>query len=121
MTSWSAENAIDLARDNKAQLIALTVLDITNIGYAASAFIASPVHGLDELGRKRKEAHEWLNKVGKLASSHQKANNDDIQFKSQIEESMSVAGTIVEYTENQNIDIQRLIRLYKIIAWECYF
>jgi nucleotide-binding universal stress UspA family protein len=101
----AAEYAIDLARDNKAQLIALTVLDITNIGYAASAFIASPMHGLDELERKRKEAHEWLDKVGKLASSHQKANDDDIQFKSQIEESMSVAGTIVEYTENQNMDL----------------
>jgi len=29
----------------------------------------------------------------------------DIQFKSQIEESMSVAGTIVDYSENQNIDL----------------
>ncbi len=28
----AAEYAIDLARDNKAQLIALTVLDITKIG-----------------------------------------------------------------------------------------
>jgi nucleotide-binding universal stress UspA family protein len=101
----AAEYAIDLAGDNKAQLIALTVLDITNIGYAASAFIASPMHGLDELERKRKEAHEWLDKIGKLTSSHQKANDDDIQFKSQIEESMSVAGTIVEYTENQNMDL----------------
>jgi nucleotide-binding universal stress UspA family protein len=30
---------------------------------------------------------------------------NDIQFKSQIEESMSVAGTIVDYAENQNIDL----------------
>ena len=100
----AAEYAIDLARDNKAQLIALTVLDITKIGYAASAFIASPMHGLDELEQKRKEAHEWLDKVGKLISS-QKANDDDIQFKSQIEESMSVSGTIVEFAENQDIDL----------------
>ena len=101
----AAEYAIDLARDNKAQLIALTVLDITKIGYAASAFIASPMHGLDELEQKRREAQEWLDKVGKLASSYQKANDDDIQFKSQIEESMSVAGTIVEFAENQNMDL----------------
>src|SRR5918912_3868691 len=100
----AAEYAIDLARDNKAQLIALTVLDITKIGYAASAFIASPMHGLDELEQKRKEAHEWLDKVGKLISP-QKANDYDIQFKSQIEESMSVSGTIVEFAENQNIDL----------------
>jgi nucleotide-binding universal stress UspA family protein len=61
----AAQYAIDIARNNKAQLIALTVLDITNIGYAASAFIASPTHGLDELERKRKEAQEWLDKVAK--------------------------------------------------------
>ena len=101
----AAEYAIDLARANKAQLIALTVLDITKIGYAASAFIASPMHGLDELEQKRKEAQEWLDKVARLTSSHQKDNDDDIQFKSQIEESMSVAGTIVEFAENQNIDL----------------
>jgi nucleotide-binding universal stress UspA family protein len=99
----AAEYAIGIARDNKAQLIALTVLDITQIGYAASAFIASPMHGLDELERRRKEAQERLNKVGKLIS--QKDADNDIQFKSQIEESMSVAGTIVDYAENQNIDL----------------
>jgi nucleotide-binding universal stress UspA family protein len=101
----AAQYAIDIARENKAQLIALTILDITKIGYAASAFIASPMHGLDELEQKRKEAQEWLDKVGKLTASHQKANDDDIQFKSQIEESMSVAGTIVDYAENQNINL----------------
>ena len=62
------------------------------------------MHGLDELEQKRKEAQEWLDKVGKHTAS-QKANNNDIQFKSQIEESMSVAGTIVDYAENQNIDL----------------
>ena len=101
----AAEYAIDLAKDNKAQLIALTVLDITKIGYAASAFIASPMHGLDELEQKRKEANEWLDKVARLRSLQKNNNNNHIQFKSQIEESMSVAGTIVDYAENQNIDL----------------
>jgi nucleotide-binding universal stress UspA family protein len=82
----------------------LNVLDITKIGYAASAFIASPMHGLDELGQKRREAQEWLDKIAKLISS-QKVNDNDIQFKSQIEESMSVAGAIVEFAENQNMDL----------------
>jgi nucleotide-binding universal stress UspA family protein len=100
----AAEYAINIARDNKAELIALAVLDIAKIGYGASAFIASPMHGLDELERKRKEAQEWLDKVRKLTL--QKANNNNnIQFKSQIEESMSVAGTIVDYAESQNIDL----------------
>ena len=99
----AAEYAIDIARDNKAQLIALTVLDISKVGYAASAFIASPMYGLEKLERKRKEAQEWLDNVGKLIVSRKA--NDDIQFKPQIEESMSVAGTIVDFAENQNIDL----------------
>ena len=32
----AAEYAIDIARDNKAQVIALTVIDIGKVGYAAS-------------------------------------------------------------------------------------
>jgi nucleotide-binding universal stress UspA family protein len=78
----AAQYAIDIARNNKAQLIALTVLDITKIGYAASAFIASPTHGLDELERKRKEAQEWLDKVAKLIASQNA--NDNIQFRSKL-------------------------------------
>jgi nucleotide-binding universal stress UspA family protein len=101
----AAEYAIDIARDNKAQLIALAVLDIAKIGYAASTFIASPMHGLEELERKRKEAQEWLDNVGKLISQKANDNNNNIQFKSQIEESMSIAGTIVDHAENQNIDL----------------
>jgi nucleotide-binding universal stress UspA family protein len=101
----AAEYAIDIARDNKARLVELTVLDITKIGYAASAFIASPMHGLDELEQKRKEAQEWLDKVGKLISQRATDNDNSIQFKSQIEESMSVAGAIVDYAENQNMDL----------------
>jgi nucleotide-binding universal stress UspA family protein len=98
----AAGYAIDLARDNKAQLIALTVLNIANIG-SASAFIASPMHGLAELKQKRKEAQEWLDEVARLTTSQK--DNDDIQFKSHIEESMSVAGAIVEFAENENIDL----------------
>ena len=47
----AAEYAIDIARDNKAQLFGLTVLDISKITYTASAFIASPMYGCDKLKR----------------------------------------------------------------------
>lgn len=62
------------------------------------------MHSLKELERKRKEAQECLDKVGKLILQ-KKDNDNNIQFRSQIEESMSVAGTIVDYAENQNIDL----------------
>jgi nucleotide-binding universal stress UspA family protein len=63
------------------------------------------MHGLKELERMRKEAQEWLDKVSKLAAQKKDNDNNNIQFKSQIEESMSVPGTIVDYAEDQNIDL----------------
>ena len=101
----AAEYAIDIARDNKSQLIALTVLDIAKVGYAASSFITSPMYGLNELQRKRKQAQEWLEQVSKMtAQKSTTADNSSIQFTSQIEESMSIAGSIVDYADNHNID-----------------
>ena len=52
----AAEYAIDIAIRYSAQLIALTVLDISKIRYSSSALIARPMHGLKELERMRKEA-----------------------------------------------------------------
>ena len=102
----AAEYAIDIARDNKSQLIALTVLDIAKVGYAASSFITSPMDGLNELQRKRKQAQEWLEQVSKMtAQKSTTADNSSIQFTSQIEESMSIAGSIVDYADNHNIDL----------------
>ena len=102
----AAEYAIDIARDNKAQVIALTVIDIGKVGYAASSFITSPMDGLNELQRKRKQAQEWLDQVSKMTTQKSTtADNSSIQFTSQIEESMSVAGSIVDYADNHNIDL----------------
>ena len=86
----------------------LTVLDIAKVGYTASSFIASPMDGLNELQRKRKQAQEWLDQIGKMTArkTTSTANNSDIiKFTSQIEESMSVAGSIVDYADNHNIDL----------------
>ncbi len=104
----AAEYGIDIANRYGAQLIALTVLDISKIRYSSSALIVPPSHTLEELQRMRKEAQSWLDMVGKLTEQRKDFSNkggNTIQFKSQIEESMSVAGTIVEYAEIENIDL----------------
>lgn len=104
----AAEYGIDIANRYGAQLIALTVLDMSKVRYSSSALIAPPSHALEELQRMRKEAQSWLDKVGKLIEQRKDTSNNGgniIQFKSQIEESMSVAGTIVEYAEIENIDL----------------
>jgi hypothetical protein len=75
------------------------VVDVYNSLTPFVQHVAPPIHALEELERMRKEAQEWLDKVGKLIEQRKDIsyNGNIIQFKSQIEESMSVAGTIVEY------------------------
>lgn len=83
----AAEYAIEIAKENNAQLTALSVLDISKPRHLSSTFITAPTYGMRELEEERKEAQQWLDKVGKLASQK---DNKNIQFKSQIEESMSL-------------------------------
>jgi nucleotide-binding universal stress UspA family protein len=100
----AAECAIEIAKKDKAQLIAFTVLDLSKPRHLSSMFIAAPTYGLREFKEERKEAEQWIDKVRKLAQQKDNSNNN-IQFKSQIEESMSVQGAIVNYAENENIDL----------------
>ena len=99
----AAECAIEIAKKDNAQLIAFTVLDLSKPRHLSSMFIAAPTYGLREFKEERKEAEQWIDKVSKLAQ--QKDNNNNIKFKSQIEESVSVQGAIVNYAENENIDL----------------
>ncbi len=56
-----------------------------------------------ELEEERKEAQQWLDKIASMVS--EKGNNNNVQFKSQIESSMSVGGAIANYAEEENIDL----------------
>ena len=103
----AAEYAIDIAKQNNAELIGLAVIDISKISYTSAVFMPLPLDVLKELERRRKEAQEWLDKVGQLASEvyDDYNSNNDPKFTTQIEKSISVEGTIVGYAENQNIDL----------------
>jgi nucleotide-binding universal stress UspA family protein len=66
------------------------------------------MHALKELEKMQKEAQQWLDQVGKLIEQRKDISNNGgniVEFKSQIEESMSIAGPIVEFAENQNMDL----------------
>jgi nucleotide-binding universal stress UspA family protein len=99
----AAEYAIEIGKKYSAQLTALTVLDISKPKHLSSYFITAPTYAMRELEEERKEAQQWLDKVANIVS--EKGNNNNIQFKSQIEKSMSVEGTIVDYAEQENIDL----------------
>ncbi len=104
----AAVYAIDIAKKDNSQLIALTVLDISTPRRVSSSFITAPTYGLKELEEKRKEAQQSLDKVEKLAAKENNtANNNNIQFKSEIiEDPISRAGSaIVDYAEQENVDL----------------
>lgn len=104
----AAVYAIDIAKKDKSQLIALTVIDISTLRRVSSSFITAPTYGLKELEQKRKEAQQSLDKVEKLASKENNTNNDNnIQFKSEITEDPTsrVGSAIVDYAERENIDL----------------
>lgn len=104
----AAVYAIDIAKKDNSQLIALTVLDISTPRRVSSSFITAPTYGLKELEEKRKEAQQSLDKVEKLAAKENNtANNNNIQFKSEIIEDPTsrVGSAIVDYTERENVDL----------------
>jgi nucleotide-binding universal stress UspA family protein len=73
--------------------------------HVTSAFITAPTYGLRELEEERKEAQQWLDRLANMVSEKGNNNTNNIQFKSQIEESISVEGAIVNYAEQENIDL----------------
>ena len=104
----AAVYAIDIAKKDNSQLIALTVLDLSTPRRVSSSFITAPTYGLKELEEKRKEAQQWLDKVEKLAvKENNTANNNNIQFKSEIIEDPTsrVGSAIVDYAERENVDL----------------
>jgi nucleotide-binding universal stress UspA family protein len=104
----AAVYAIDIAKKDNSQLIALTVLDVSTPRRVSSYFITAPTYGLIELEEKRKEAQQWLDKFEKLAAKENNtANNNNIQFKLEIIEDPTsrVGSAIVDYAERENVDL----------------
>jgi nucleotide-binding universal stress UspA family protein len=112
----AAVYAIDIAnrKGNEAggiQLIGLTVIDLTKLSHSFFA-TASGYYGAKEFEERRKEAHQWLDKVEKLAVEESNNNNNNnninnIQFKSEIIEdpTSKVGSAIVDYAERENVDL----------------
>lgn len=99
----AADYAIEMAKkNNNSQLIALTVLDTSTLRRLSSSFITAPTYGLKELEEERKRAQKWLESISNKVQEIEK----NIQYKAEIiEGSISVEGTIVDYAENENIDL----------------
>ena len=95
----AAEYAISITKKYNAQLIALCVIDVSRITPDSSIFVTSPIYPLVALEGLREQAQQWLDKIGKLAEPF------NIHFKSEIDQSTSVAATIIDYAERNNINL----------------
>ena len=97
----AADCAIEMAKKNNAELIALNVIHIKYL-YSPS-YVWRPVTPNTTnsiIKNQEKEAQRWLAIVRK------KANDNKIKLRTEfIIDPMSIVGAIVEYAERENIDL----------------
>jgi nucleotide-binding universal stress UspA family protein len=96
----AANYAISLAEKYRAQLIILNVLHLRTLRQISSSFITAPTFGLDEAKKLKKEANKWLEEIIKNAEKKGLITKTEI-----IEELTSIVGTIIEFAENEMVDL----------------
>ena len=101
----AAEDAIEIARKNKSQLIVLYVIDFYKYPYLISSTILAPTFGMEKYMEEKKEAEKWMETIKEKC----KQNTEDTGIKNLktaiIEGTKPVAATIVEYAESENVDL----------------
>jgi nucleotide-binding universal stress UspA family protein len=101
----AADYAIELARKNKSQLIVLYVIDAYKYPYLLSSTILAPTFGMEKYMEEKKEAEKWMETI----KEKYRQNTEDRDIKNLkteiIEGQMSVASTIVEHAELENVDL----------------
>ena len=101
----AAEDAIEIARKNKSQLIVLYVIDFYKYPYLISSTILAPTFGMEKYMEEKKEAETWMEAIKEKC----RQNNGDAGIKNLkteiIEGTKPVAATIVEYAESENVDL----------------
>lgn len=98
----AADFAIDMAKRNNAELIALNVIQQMKYLYSPSyvwrPVIPSTINSI--IKNHEEEAQRWLSVI------REKANDSKIKLRTEsIVDPMSTVGAIVEYAERENIDL----------------
>ena len=98
----AADCAIDMAKKNNVELIALNVIHsqkyLYSPAYAWRPVIPSTTNSI--IKNQEEEAQRWL------AIVREKANDNKIKLRMEfIIDPMSIVGAIVEYAERENIDL----------------
>lgn len=105
----AAEDAIEIAKNNKSQLIVIHVIDFYKYPYLLSSTVLAPTFGSQKFDKDKKKAEEWIKTVKEKYVQSNAVNDGDAytkNFKTEIiEGKTSVAATIVDYAESKNVDL----------------
>jgi nucleotide-binding universal stress UspA family protein len=99
-SSHAAEHAINLAQRYKASLIILHVLHLNTLRQISSSFVTAPTFGLEEAQELKATAKKWTENINKKAKTKGLVSKTKI-----IEEATSIVGSIVEFAEDEEIDL----------------
>ena len=99
-SSDAAEHGINLAQRYKASLIILHVLHLNTLRQISSSFITAPTFGLEEAQELKATAKKWTENINKKAKTKGLVSKTKI-----IEEAASIVGSIVEFAEEEGVDL----------------
>lgn len=95
-----ANHALSLAEKHNAILIVLNVLSLHSLRQSLASFVTAPTYGTTEMEQKKMEVQKLLEQI------QRKGEEKSVSVKTQIiQESVSVVSSILEYAENEKIDL----------------
>ena len=98
--------AISIAVKNDSQLIILYVIDFYKYTHLSSSIILAPTFGSEKYLEEKSEAEKLMNKIKENFKLKINDNTKSKKLKTEIVEgAKSVATTVMEYAESENVDI----------------
>ena len=98
--------AISIAVKNDSQLIILYIIDFYKYTHLSSSIILAPTFGSEKYLEEKSEAEKLMNKIKENFKPKINDNTKSKNLKTEIVEgAKSVATTIMEYAESENVDL----------------
>jgi len=102
----ATDYAISIALKNSSQLFVLYVIDAYEYSRLSSSIVLAPTFGSEKYLEEKNEAEKLMNKIKERFRLKVKDNTKFKDPKTEIVEGVkSVATTIMEYAESENIDL----------------
>jgi len=102
----ATDYAISIALKNSSQLFVLYIIDAYEYSRLSSSIVLAPTFGSEKYLEEKNEAEKLMNKIKERFRLKVKDNTKFKEPKTEIVEGVkSVATTIMEYAESENIDL----------------